>query len=204
MGKVSNVFTMLELLSNGKKYSIKELSERLEVSERMIRSYKEELEIAGIYIDSIRGQYGGYILNMDKVLPNRSFSKYDSMLLKNIYKLLKNNKNFGLNKELLDLIDKVDGIYKSSKKKSSIVNLNSKEDKDKFNSINKALKNKNKVLIKFLSSNGETIDRIIHPCDMYLYNKYWYVAAFCELRNEIRHFRLERILEYKILEEKYF
>ena len=31
----------------------------------------------------------------------------------------------------------------------------------------------------------------------------WYVAAFCELRNEIRLFKLEDILEYKVLEEKY-
>ena len=46
MSKVSNVITMLELLQNGKKYSINELSKELEVSERMIRVYKEDLEKA--------------------------------------------------------------------------------------------------------------------------------------------------------------
>ena len=44
MSKVSNVITMLELLQYGKKYSINELSNELEVSERMIRVYKEDLE----------------------------------------------------------------------------------------------------------------------------------------------------------------
>ena len=44
MSKVSNVLTMLELLQSGKKYSINELSSILEVSERMIRVYKEDLE----------------------------------------------------------------------------------------------------------------------------------------------------------------
>ncbi|MGI6324667.1 MAG: helix-turn-helix transcriptional regulator [Bacilli bacterium] len=63
MSKIANVLTMLELLSHGRKYSIKELSERLEVTNRMIRLYKEELEKAGIYIDTIRGPYGGYVLN---------------------------------------------------------------------------------------------------------------------------------------------
>ena len=50
MSKVSNVITLLELLQSGRKYSIKELSTILEVSERMIRVYKEDLEKAGIYI----------------------------------------------------------------------------------------------------------------------------------------------------------
>ncbi len=54
MSKVSNVLCMLELLSTGKKYSIKELSEELEVSPRMIRVYKDELEKAGIYLHTIK------------------------------------------------------------------------------------------------------------------------------------------------------
>ena len=44
MSKVSNVLTMLEYLSSGRKYNIKELSEKLEVSPRMVRVYKDELE----------------------------------------------------------------------------------------------------------------------------------------------------------------
>lgn len=48
MAKLSNMLLMLQLLQNGRKYSIKELAEKIEVSERMIRKYKEELEYAGI------------------------------------------------------------------------------------------------------------------------------------------------------------
>lgn len=44
MSKISNVLTMIELLQSGRKYTIKELSTKLEVSERMIRVYKEDLE----------------------------------------------------------------------------------------------------------------------------------------------------------------
>ena len=42
MSKVSNVLTMLEYLSSGRKYTIDELSEKLEVSPRMIRVYKDD------------------------------------------------------------------------------------------------------------------------------------------------------------------
>ena len=73
MSKVSNVITMLELLQTVKKYSINELSNKLEVSERMIRVYKEDLEKAGIYIDTIMGPYGGYVLNQRVRTPIRKF-----------------------------------------------------------------------------------------------------------------------------------
>lgn len=47
MSKISNVLNMLMYLNTGRKYSISELAEKLEISERMIRVYKEELESAG-------------------------------------------------------------------------------------------------------------------------------------------------------------
>ena len=71
MSKLSNALLMIEYLSSGKKYSIKELSEKLEVSPRMVRVYKDELEKAGIYIDTIKGPYGGYVLNQDINVPKR-------------------------------------------------------------------------------------------------------------------------------------
>lgn len=203
MGKLSNILTMAELLSSGRKYSINELSDRLEVTPRMIRFYKEEMEKAGIYINTIRGPYGGYILDTARVLPNRGFSKYDVQLLNNIKSILSSNNEFDLYKELDDLIDKVNGIYTASKKKSDSNILLKETGKEIFNILSKAIKEKKKVEILFLSANGDKNIRIIHPCDMFLYSNYWYVSAFCELRNEIRHFRLERILNYKVLEEKY-
>ena len=63
MGKIGNILTMLRLLESGRKYSVQELAEKIEVSKRMIKVYKAELEQAGIYIDTIRGKYGGYVYN---------------------------------------------------------------------------------------------------------------------------------------------
>ena len=81
MSKISNVLTMLQLLQSGRKYSINELSNKLEVSERMIRVYKEDLEKAGIYIDTIMGPYGGYVLNQSVRMPVRKFKMKDAKLL---------------------------------------------------------------------------------------------------------------------------
>ena len=46
-------------------------------------------------------------------------------------------------------------------------------------------------------------ERIIDPAEMFLFQDGWYCAAFCEKKQDIRHFELKRILEYELLEEKY-
>lgn len=142
MAKISNCLLMLEYLENGRKYNIKELAEKLEVSERMVRSYKEELEKAGIFIDSIMGPYGGYVLNQSIKIPLRKFSKENYEFLKN----LKVNKD---DKEKLQIIaDKVHGIYFESQNE----NIELKDDiKNYYNILNKAIKEKRKVKINYYS-----------------------------------------------------
>ena len=113
MSKVSNVLTMLQLLQSGRKYSISELASILEVSERMIRVYKEDLEKAGIYIDTIMGPYGGYVLNQSVRLPVRKFKMKDAELL-NEY--INKEKDKDMKEKLVLLQDKIRGIYIGSRK----------------------------------------------------------------------------------------
>lgn len=158
MSKISNVLTMIEYLSTGRKYSISELSEKLEVTPRMIRVYKDEIEKAGIYIDTIKGPYGGYVLNQNVTVPKRFITPNDI-----------NIKNRSL-----------------------------------YNLINRAIKEKRKCLIEYYSKNEKKItSRTIHPYDLILLGNEWGVAAYCELKEEIRHFYINRIKSIKLLENFY-
>lgn len=158
MSKISNVLTMIEYLSTGRKYSIAELSEKLEVTPRMIRVYKDEIEKAGIYIDTIKGPYGGYVLNQNISVPKRFITPNE-------------------------------------------INV---KDKSLFNLINRAIKEKRKCLIEYYSKNEEKLtSRTIHPYDLILLGNEWGVAAYCELKDEIRHFYINRIKSIEILENFY-
>lgn len=151
MSKISNMLNMLRILKDGKIHSITSLSQALEVSKRMIRQYKLELEQAGIYLKSYTGKYGGYKLN-----ENSDFLRTDDEVKEKMYVVMK-----------------------------------------------EAIANKNKVKIKYKSVNSRITERIIHPAELFLYIDKWYIAAFCELRNEIRLFKLDDIKEYHVLNEVY-
>lgn len=199
MSKISNVLTMIELLNTGRKYSIKELSQELEVSERMVRVYKEELDKCGIYVDTIKGPYGGYVLNQSIRMPLRKFNKRDLELLNKYIELESDNK---LRNELMIFQDKVRGVYIGSKQEEVELKLKD-ETLKKYNILTRAIKEKRKVRIKYYSyGKGENI-RVIDPANMFLFQDGWYCAAYCELRNDIRHFELKRIIDYELLDEKY-
>ena len=172
MSKISNVLTMLQLLQSGRKYSISELSNKLEVTYRMIRVYKEDLEKAGIYIDTIMGPYGGYVLNQSVRMPVRKFKMKDAKLL-----------------------DK----YIASEKDKDIKDENGK----KYNLLTRAIKEKRKVKILYYSYGKGENERVIDPAEMFLFQDGWYCAAFCEKKQDIRHFELKRIIKYELLDEKY-
>ena len=198
MSKISNVITMLQLLNSGRKYSIKELSERLEVSERMIRVYKDELEKAGIYVDTIMGPYGGYVLRQSVKMPIRKFKVKDYEILDKYISLEKDE----LEKEKLMLLkDKIYGIYVSSKSDDNIITKD--DNQNKYNILTRAIKEKRKVKINYYSYNKGENERVICPAEMFLFSEGWYVAAFCLRKNDIRHFELKRIIDLELLEEKF-
>ncbi len=184
MSKVSNVLRMLQLLNTGRKLSIKQLSQELEVSERMIRQYKEELEMAGIFITTVRGQYGGYILENKFMMPSVKITQNDIMLLEQL-----DDKNI---QPLLNKLKIIANEYNQND-----VDVSSK----KFICFQKAIKNKQKVKIVYNSHSQET-ERIIHPLDMLLFRD-WFVVAFCQLRQNIRSFEFKNILSFELLDENF-
>ena len=195
MSKISNCITFLQLISSGKKYSIKELSDILEVTPRMVRTYKEELEKAGIYIDTIMGPYGGYVLNQSIRIPTRKFKGSDYKLLDDY---IQSETDEVKKQKLSNLKDKIRGSFAGSQKeeKETITD-------DKYNIISRAIKEKRKVKILYYTyGTGET-ERIIQPRDLFLFKDSWYASAYCELRSDFRHFELVRIRKYELLDEKF-
>jgi len=160
---------------------------------------KDEIEKAGIYIDTIMGPYGGYVLNQSIRIPKRKFKKEDYLLLDQMIMETKDSKT----KEKLTLLkDKIRGIYIGSKDEKKELDLTN-ETQQKYNTLMRAIKERKKVKILYYSFNSGENERIIEPADMFLFKDGWYCAAFCELRKDIRHFELKRIRKFDLLEETF-
>ncbi len=70
--------------------------------------------------------------------------------------------------------------------------------------IQNAIDSRNKLEIDYYSfSSDQTTKRIIHPYGMLMIDSYLCLEAFCELRNEIRTFRVARIKNIECLDAQF-
>ena len=196
MGKIANMLYMIDLLNTGNIYTLKELSEKIGVTERMIRYYKDEICNNGIAIESFKGPNGGYFM-IDEIKNYTSINKYDIQLLDNVKHFLSENNFKYVDKyeEFLDKAKKMYSIYEEKSKYIANVDTTSSDVIEKI--IKSAISKNEKVEIVYNDVDGSQHRRIIHPLYLFEYKENYYVTAFCELRNDIRHFEIKRIVNIK-------
>lgn len=213
MGKVNNALRMLAILRSRKKVTRKELAEELEVNEREITRYKEDLESAGVTINNTRGKYGGYELIGNDYLLNLDLSYDELNILDRVKDDLKtqgshyyttidsiNNKvRVASNKKFEDIINK-DNYYS----KGVTLKIDLEEEKSKWLTINDGIINKKKIQIEYIDSKGKETKRIVNPYGLFTYYGANFFVGLCNTRNEIRTFKLVRINKVKLIKDETF
>lgn len=184
MSKISKNIKMLDILSSRKRYSCAELARMLEVSPRMVRSYKDELEKEGIYIESFLGVNGGYQLKQIVDMPDILFSDddiklIDELMVESRYK-----------EDLNNLKEKISRYRRMI---DSDLSFLSDEKRCLLEDISKAIKNKESIKIEYLSKSVVKV-REIRPLQIYIYNEFVMIVVNYDLNGEdIRHLNLNRI-----------
>lgn len=197
MSKIGNCLLMLRILSNGRKYSISDLAERLEVSPRMIRSYKDELDEAGIYIDSVKGKYGGYIYTGgnkdDSILP--LFSINDLNLLEKLFEIT--NQNISSNEQirLNNLLDKIRSHIIFNDNYSNL-NQENKYFVDILPKLPRIIENEVKIKLTYRKYNSKRTVVAI-PRYVNYSNSHYYITCFLPNINELRTYLDDTIIEIK-------
>ncbi len=192
MGKISNAIQMLNYLNTGNKYTVKELSEKIGITERMVRYYKVELEQAGIPIETFMGPNGGYYILNVKNRYNH-FNKYDLQLLENINMVLEELEYEDIVK-YKKLVNKIKLAYDVDEEKSKyFLDSGTNNKSELYFVLNDAISTKTPLKILYRNLKQEWQERIIHPLQIFNYDSKFYVTAYCELRDDIRHFEISRI-----------
>ena len=194
MGKVNNALRMLAILRSRKKVTRKELAEELEVDIRQITRYKEDLDIL---------ENKDYLLNLE-------LSDKESLALSKTKDYLK-DQGLHFYNDLSSAIEKIKAInpkdnnYNSESiySKGIKIKANHEEESEKWLTINDGIINNRKVRIKYMDSKGCCTERIVQPYKLYTYYGSNYFIGKCEERNELRQFKLVRIKNIELLEDRF-
>lgn len=204
---MSSISKMYILLQTSKQMKISEIADILEVDERTVRRYRDELEYAHIPIESIRGKNGGYRLCYDNLLLGLNVDEEEMLCLMTLSEELKKN-NHILRKDFDSILNKLraikpldnqETVYSIGRKE----NYNTSIERQKMQDIYCAIIKKNKLKMQYMDAYGAASERIVHPYKLIHYNGGHYIIAYCEKRNEIRLFKLYRIKELCIINEMF-
>lgn len=208
--KTTLCIRMLQILNSGRIYKVSELANLLETNPRNIIEYKRELEDAGYFIVSIPGKFGGYQLDKSSIIPSLKLTEEEKKILQvasdylnargdfldsSIYQKAMSKIFSSMN--TLPLVDEtfiIPGV--------TLV-MSNEELHSRYTVIETCISNKKKISIDFLSTDNVVRTRVIHPYKLFMFNNAWFVIGYCELANDIRYFKLNRIESFTELNQKF-
>lgn len=209
MSKVSNALKMYMLLQSRGMMKVGEIAKELGVTPRMIKSYKNDLEEAHIYIGSVRGRYGGYYLESRMSLRGLSITRQELDALKKANQVIKNRNDYYTSDfETLTskILNEKNDFQETSYYSKGVASIVMENEKQVWRDINQAIEKKKKIKIKYASIGDKEQDvqeRIIHPYGLCDHKGAAYFYGYCELRKEGRMFKLVRVMSHETLKDNF-
>lgn len=201
MMKKDRLYALTLYLLNHGKTSASELAKHFEVSVRTIQRDIDALCQAGIPICAFTGTNGGYEILSDFKMNNQLASKDEYAYIATAINGLKTVTN---NPVADDIYEKITAISKNSNT-GMILDFSVLREGDEklLQKLQSAVKNKQVVKFSYTNNSGETREHRVEPIAV-IYKWYaWYMLAFNPTKQDYRTYKLVRMEEVCITEDKF-
>ena len=210
MSRSVRLFDLLQALRRHRRaVSANTLAEELGVSKRTIYRDIDALIALGAPIDGEAGI--GYLMRPGFVLPPLMFTEDEAEAIAVAMRLLARTGDTGLQKAADSVLSKLTlvvpdllrGTLTSAVVYVSKAGAPVPEQRDLPSTVRHAIRGTRKMRIAYQDGEGTRTLRVIQPFAVEYYVEATLVCAWCELRNDIRHFRTDRIVAAEVLDEKF-
>ncbi len=211
MNRIDRVTAILIHLQSRRVVKAQDIAERFEISLRTVYRDIRTLEEAGI---PLVGEAGvGYSIMDGYRLPPVMFTKEEAIAFLTAEKLVEKFTDVSTKNSYSSAMYKIKSVLRSSEKEyienmddhiQVIGNNYLPIDKNTFNplqSILKSISEKKALSIDYFANHSqEKTKRNIEPVGVFYLGSYWHLIAFCQLRNDYRDFRTDRISKITLTE----
>lgn len=201
--KVDRLIGILSILLQKDKITSQELASKFEVSRRTILRDIDALCLAGIPIISEKGQGGGISI-MDGYKVDRTvLSSEDMKAILTGLQSLDSVSGTNRYRQLMEKIS-IDGSAAINVDNHIIIDLSNWDKStvsDKIGLIKAAMEQNLKIAFNYISQSGES-RRMIEPYHLVFQWSGWYVWGYCAHREDYRMFKLTRMTELTLTDEK--
>ena len=198
MRRADRLFTIVQLLRGGRHVTARTLADRLEVSERTIYRDVVELGLCGVPIEGEPGH--GYRLPKTFEIPPLMFERHELEALVVGARFVEAWCGPGLAASARSALVRIRGVVPSHLSghvdDARIYALRFGRDaaSDHFDVLHEAIGGRRRIVMDYAGEDGRaSADRTVRPLGLYFWGKVWTLAAWCELRDDFRSFRVDRI-----------
>ena len=204
---------MLELLQARERIGVPELARRLEIGERTVRRYAAMLREMGIPIEAELGRYGGYSLRSGYRLPPMMFTDEEALGLALGLLAARHLGLAGVAPAVEGALAKLErvmpealrGRVRALQEAVSIAAARPRAParSEALLTIAAAVDEQRRARLRYRSGWSRETEREVDPYGVMHREGYWYAVGHCHLREGMRLFRLDRVLEAEMLEETF-
>ena len=206
MRRADRLFQIIQILRAKQTVTATELASELEVSDRTIYRDVQDLMATGIPIEGEAGV--GYALRPGFDLPPLMFTEGEIEALVLGARMIEATSDGQLSRHARSLIAKAEAVLpKALLEYLHAVNLyvpdfHLPEDLTRnMVPLRSAIVARTKVRFGYTSTDGELSKRTVRPLGLFFWGRAWTIQCWCELREDFRSFRLDRIHDLAILDE---
>lgn len=209
--KIDRLLSIVILLLNRRLVQAKELADMFEVSIRTIYRDIEVINQAGIPVITYQGANGGIGLmegyRLDRnMLTNKELAAIVTAL-HSVSSSFHDKDNQLLVEKINSIISPADSDHFSRKTQQFIVDFSPWGENSRHNHklqlIKEAIEHHQQLRFTYCKPNGDIDMRTIEPYTLVLKQHRWYLYGYCILREQFRLFKLVRIRDLVVEQEKF-
>lgn len=212
MNRIDRLAAILIQLQSRSLVRAQDIADKFSISLRTVYRDVKALEEAGVPVIGEAGT--GYKLMEGYKLPPVMFNQDEATALLTASKLVQSKTDAGISKHFTAALDKIRAILRHTEKDhieeidehiavlTHPAFVHQPTGELHLQSILKAIGSSSVVEINYVSlEKSETTKRKIEPVGIYYLGSHWYLIAWCQLRNDYRNFRTDKIKQLTITPE---
>ena len=207
MRRADRLFRLVQILRRGRLITAAKLAEELEVSTRTVYRDIKDLIGSGVRVEGEAGV--GYVLYEGYDLPPLMFDPEELEALAFGMTMVQAWADPKLARAAGDVLQKVESVLPDPLRprlaKPNLVAYGDALPEPiviDVGALRLSIRSRHKVLINYRDGKDDKSQRVLWPLGLQLYRAIWMLGTWCELRQDFRVFRLDRIEQMIVLEEE--
>ena len=201
MRRADRLFRIVQHLRGGRLTTARRLADALEVSERTIYRDIADLQASGVPVEGEAGV--GYVLRAGFDLPPLMFTRDEIVALVAGARLIRAWGGTAMARAAEEALVKIDAVLPEAERaRAAAVGVHAfrmsdltDETRALLDRIERACEDRTRLTLSYADEAGAETERPVRPLGLWFWGKVWTLVAWCELREDFRMFRVDRIRE---------